>query len=224
MGYSLVLDAVCSFVQMHEARIENLLANIQSLKPQIVGEPIPTSHGPLAMTLFSTIFPPASWDPREIEQTLAVVLPSELVSLWEKTSSLRLFEDRNFGQWGLVLWSPQEILRQNPGERFDYRKEEFRAGDLLVGEFLGDLERVLLRCEHDSHDFGSVMIVAELDPRQDWFKPSRSILDFLEQFVAAEGEKFWETMTKECTKCRRGMPVTARTCPHCGVPQDLASG
>ena len=116
----------------------------------------------------------------------------------------------------------RRLEQKEPMVLVDVReKEEFRAGDVLVGEFLGDLERVLLRCEHDSHDFGSVMIVAELDPRQDWFKPSRSILDFLEQFVAAEGEKFWEPKTKECTKCRRGMPVTATTCPHCGARQAL---
>jgi len=205
---------------MHAARIEKLLTHVGLLKPQTIGEPglVPP------MTLFSSFAPPSPWDQRKIEETLTLTLPPELVSLWNSTSSLRMFEDRHYGQWGLIIWSPAEVREQNPGERYDYRREEFRAGDLLVGEFLGDLERVLVRCERGSDDFGSVMIVAELDHRGDWFMPSRTILDFLEQFVAAEGEKFWEPKTKECTKCRRGMPLTATTCPHCGEAQDLTAG
>ena len=204
---------------MHAARIEKLLTHVGLLKPQTIGEPglVPP------MTLFSSFAPPSPWDQRRIEETLALTLPAELVSLWNSASSLRLFEDRHYGQWGLIVWSPAEVLQQNPGERYDYRRGEFRAGDLLAGEFLGDLERVLLRCERGDRDFGSVMIVAELDHREDWFKPSPTILDFLEQFVAAEGDKFWEPKTKECRKCRRGMPLAATICPHCGETQDLES-
>jgi hypothetical protein len=93
---------------------------------------------------------------------------------------------------------------------------------LIIGEFLGDQEKVLVGCDPESDDFGSVVIVAEIDPRKDWFIPASSVPEFLEHFVSAAGEKFWEPERKECTSCRGGMPVTATTCPHCGEKQDVA--
>jgi hypothetical protein len=92
----------------------------------------------------------------------------------------------------------------------------------MIGEFLGDQERVIVRCKRESEDFGSVMIVAEIDPRKDWFVPATSVLEFLERFVSEAGEKFWEPKTKECAQCRRGMPLISTICPHCGAKQDAS--
>jgi hypothetical protein len=70
-----------------------------------------------------------------------ITLPSDLIQFWEETSSVHLFEEINYGQWGLVIWSPEEVLTKHP-ERFQERaySEDFRKGDLIIGSFLGDLD------------------------------------------------------------------------------------
>jgi hypothetical protein len=90
------------------AQISKLLENIRALKPVVVGEPIPTRP----MTLTSTVLPPVSWDRNEIEESLGVGLPSELVSLWENTSGLRLFEDKPTVSGGLSSGPPRKLLKE----------------------------------------------------------------------------------------------------------------
>jgi hypothetical protein len=206
---------------MPNSRVDALLASIKSLDSVTIRWRFFIEGREVFSTTIYTnsLAESEAWRRMVIEEQLDVTLPEELVSLWESVSSIRLFEDTAHGQWGLLVWSPSEVLRRNPEERRAYRGSELRDGDLIIGEFLGDLERVLVRCDQESNDFGRVLIVAELDRRRDWCIPAASVLEFLEGFVASYGQKYWEPKTRECPKCKGGMPVAASICPHCGEKQ-----
>jgi len=168
-----------------------------------------------------SVGPHEPWNREGLERRLDAAIPPDLALLWDRTSKLRLFEDIRYGQWGLVIWGPAHALRESPLE-IVRRKKDFRRGDLVVGEFLGDAELLVVRCDRGADDFGNVTIALEIDPRDEWPIVGKSFIEFLDKYVAAAGDKFWEPETKECTSCRGGMPVMSMTCPHCGEPQGLA--
>ncbi|NJO04704.1 MAG: SMI1/KNR4 family protein [Chloroflexaceae bacterium] len=144
-----------------------------------------------SMPLYSAVLPPVPWDLAGVEQTLAVTLPPDVISLWEYVGTVRLFEDTTYGQWGLILWSPEQIMQNHPAELAWY-PDDVRPGDLIIGEFLGDSERLLVRCDISQPDYGSIMVVLPLDPRSDWYTISNSLGNFLQEFIAHSGQKFWE--------------------------------
>lgn len=82
--------------------------------------------------------------------------PRPLAEFWEKAGGARLFEDVRFGQWGLVLFSPSGSLRATSRYR-DERAGDAATGDLIVGEFLGDQELLLVRCDPGASDWGAVI-------------------------------------------------------------------
>ena len=145
--------------------------------------------GPLSCT----VAPAMPWNGPEMEVVLNLTLPGDLERLWTKTSGLRLFEDIKDGQWGLVLWGPAGALRKSPME-ISRRKIDFRSGDLVVGEFLGDADLLVIRCDRGADDFGKAMIALEIDPRDEWPTVGKSTLEFLEKFIDASGDKFWEPL------------------------------
>ncbi len=118
-----------------------------------------------------------------------------IIHLWDKTSSLRLFEDVNYGQWGLILWSPNQVITEQE-KRIAQRKEDFHPGGLIIGELLGDAELLLLRCDATSLDFGNAIITLPLDSREEWYLAANSLESFLSQFLAAKGDKFWENQAQ----------------------------
>ena len=118
----------------------------------------------------------------------AAVLLGELRSFWLASRSARLFEDIDYGQWGLRILTPQESLERTTVARTD-RPVEYRSTDLIVGEFLGDQELLVL----DLADQSSGLLVAlPLDERTGWYEVAPSLSDFLFEYLAAIGEKFWE--------------------------------
>ncbi len=141
--------------------------------------------------MHSQVLPPQPWDKKAFKETLGITLPLSITQIWDKTSGLRLFEDVNYGQWGLILWSPNQVITEQE-KRIAQRKEDFRPGDLIVGEFLGDADMMVLRCDAASPDFGNVMIALPLDSREEWYLAANSLESFLSQFLAACGNKFWE--------------------------------
>ena len=145
--------------------------------------------------MYSQVLPPQPWDKKAFKETLGITLPLPITHLWDKTSGLRLFEDVNYGQWGLILWSPNQVITEQE-KRIAQRKEDFRPGDLIVGEFLGDADMMVLRCDAASPDFGNVMIALPLDFREEWYLAANSLESFLSQFLAACGNKFWENQAQ----------------------------
>ena len=86
----------------------------------------------------SIIVPAIARSSKAIETRLNVSLPEDL----QKSNGLRLFEDKTYGQSGLIIWSPQKVLEQQQILRRG--SDEFQSGDLIIGEFLGDESPVLV--------------------------------------------------------------------------------
>jgi len=117
-----------------------------------------------------------------------VTLPAELVEFWTHSRTARLFEDVDYGQWGLKVLSPAESAARTASERSD-RPTDFGANDIVIGEFLGDQELLVLT---DGGSEAEVLIALPLDPRDDWYRTARSLPEFLDTYLNAVGDKFWE--------------------------------
>lgn len=120
-----------------------------------------------------------------------IEIPIELSNFWGITKSATLFEDVDYGQWGMKILEPSLVMAQTQ-EYFEQRKQECRKGDLVVGEFLGDSELLVVRCDESTADYGSVLIAMPLDVRADWYILSLNFEEFLLRYVKSGGEKFWE--------------------------------
>ena len=149
----------------------------------------------IPMPMHCQVLPPQPWDKKALEESFGITLPLALTHLWDKTSGLRLFEDVTYGQWGLIVWSPDQVITEQE-KRIAQRKEDFRAGDLIVGEFLGDADLLVLRCDATAPDFGNVIIALPLDSREEWYVAANSLESFLSQFLAVQGDKFWENQAQ----------------------------
>ncbi len=55
---------------------------------------------------------------------------------------------------------------------------------------------MILRCDATSPDFGNVMIALSLDSREEWDLAGLTLESFLNQLIAANGDKFWENQTQ----------------------------
>lgn len=119
-------------------------------------------------------------------------IPADLIELWSQFEQIRLFEDFEYGQWGLLLWGEEEALRNQGAERgLLINREEYKVGDVIVGKFLGDQDRVLVRCDPTTKDYGAVEIVLPIDKRADWPQSWPSLSDFLVSYIGHNGEKYW---------------------------------
>lgn len=117
-----------------------------------------------------------------------IKLPGEVHEFWRQSRSARLFEDVDYGQWGLRILSPDQSLARTNAERAD-RPDDVRATDVVVGEFLGDQELLVVVVDGQA---AGVLVGLPLDPRADWYRVGSSLSDFLGDYLAAVGEKFWE--------------------------------
>ena len=102
----------------------------------------------------SIIVPAIARSSKAIETRLNISLPEDLQELWQKSNGLRLFEDKTYGQSGLIIWSPQKVLEQQQILR--QGSDEFQSGDLIIGEFLGDFDLLVVRFDQNSDDFGQL--------------------------------------------------------------------
>jgi hypothetical protein len=177
-------------------RIGVVLRQIRAAEPCVVG------HSDLIppMVLKSEVKPAVDWSASEIESALDVTLPDEMAALWAQASEIRLLSDVNYGQWGCILWSPAEIAARHHTALGWRGRDNFRRGDLVVGEFRGDLELLVLRCDPSQDDFGDVLVAAELDPRAEWPTVASSIVDFMTRFLSRCDGKYWEAPRVEISK------------------------
>jgi hypothetical protein len=123
----------------------------------------------------------ASWSERE--------LPAEVVDLWRAARTARLFEDADYGQWGLILLAPDASRRRTDAE-LTARSVQFRHDDVVVGEFLGDQD--LLIVAPSEAGIRCVLVATPLDARMEWFGAGEGLAAFLEAYFEAGGEKYWE--------------------------------
>lgn len=113
-------------------------------------------------------------------------VPTDLVDLWRTCREARLFEDVDYGQWGLRLLSPEASAQRTRTERAA-RPADVGPEDVVFAEFLGDQELLVRTAGEDG-----VLIALPLDPRSDWYTGGPDIEAFLERYLASHGEKYWE--------------------------------
>ena len=136
--------------------------------------------------LESTVWGPAT--PGEVREAWGDrELPDDALTLWRECRGARLFEDVDYGQWGLKLLSPQ-ASRDRTGE--DYLSEDLLPDDIVIGEFIGDLDLVVLAPSEEGSR--RVLIAGEIDTRPKWQGVGSDLAQFLEKYVDASGDKYWK--------------------------------
>nr|WP_309576156.1 SMI1/KNR4 family protein [Moraxella osloensis] len=119
-------------------------------------------------------------------------IPEEYKEFLMLSDGALLFLDEKYGQWGLKLYDIQSIGSEINKWNNTYRQDQFIFGDLIIGEFLGDSDLLIIRCDENSSDFGNVLVSLPIDERENWYNPSSNFSSFLEKYIKLEGEKFWE--------------------------------
>lgn len=112
-------------------------------------------------------------------------LPPELEALWQSSREAWLFQDIDYGQWGLHILDPTAAAARTKTELAS-RPSDFAATDAVVGEFLGDSDLLVLEAN------GGVFVAPPLDPRTDWPRVASTLSEFLIRFLEAVGNKYWE--------------------------------
>jgi hypothetical protein len=120
-------------------------------------------------------------------------IPDDLREFWTTYSSARLFEDVNYGQWGLILLDYDTSVKRT-GEFFLERPKDALPGDRVIGQFIGDQDLLVTRCIPGESDFGSILVALRDGWRKEWYhRVAEDLSSFLEEYASYEGQKFWET-------------------------------
>lgn len=139
------------------------------------------------------VLDPIPWDRFAIEQSYGFELPPELIELWSACGGMRLFCDNLWCPGGLIVCAPtDDSLHRVNADYLDRKSDRMWPGDFIVAEFRSDLELVLMRCDKTAPDFGSIVVVTEMGPREEWYKAALSLEEFLTRFMDAKGAKYWE--------------------------------
>lgn len=146
------------------------------------GHPRRTARNPFA--LHSSFAPPSRSE--EIEEAWPQGVNRQARELWSAASEARLLADVDYGQWGLVVLSPTGSAARTNMER-SARPADVEKGDVVIGEFLGDQDLLVLART------GQVLVALPLDHRGEWYVVGRDLADFLDRYWRADGEKFWES-------------------------------
>lgn len=146
-----------------------------------------TSFSPLRCTLSAKLS-----DTEKAQQYLLYQsLPDSLQQFYGYSNGALLYEDTEYGQWGLRLY-PLNTVETATASFEQIRQEERREGDLIIGEFLGDSDLLLLRADPTAADYGVIMIALPIDPRSNWYIAAPDFSEFLEKLYTYEGDKYWE--------------------------------
>ena len=118
-------------------------------------------------------------------------VPNDVKDFWSVSESAVLFKDVDYGQWGLEILSPEKAMLRSNVEK-ERRSTDYYDTDLVIGSFLGDSDLLIISCDENSKNYGTVLISLPLDRRSDWPVVGESFLAFLEKYAFSEGDKFWE--------------------------------
>lgn len=125
----------------------------------------------------------------EVARTWAsVALPPDAGALWSVCRRAHLFEDTDCRGSGLVLLDPRTSARRTA--EHVHGGEDFVDDDLVIGEFLGDEELVIIAPSET--DERRILIVLEHADREDWVGVGADLAEFLEAYFQAGGDKYWE--------------------------------
>jgi hypothetical protein len=129
--------------------------------------------------------------PAKTVHQLPVFLPEDLRDFWLEARTAALFEDQQYGQWGVVVLDPEAALSET-SEQAAVRPGDFVSSDLIIARFSGDSDLVVVRCDPRRADFGAVTIALPIEPRSHWPVAASSFGHFLEKLTQAQGDKYWE--------------------------------
>lgn len=116
--------------------------------------------------------------------------PAELCELWRLCGEAVLFEDVTYGQWGLRILGPAASRRATDKAPTWLTPGALVPGDIVIGEFLGDLE--LLIYSSSGLDRQRVLVTSPTEPRSEWWSVATTLVGFLERYLDAGGDKYWE--------------------------------
>lgn len=141
----------------------------------------------------SMIQPPSNWNQNEIEKLLNVSLPPDLIQLWQLAGEIRICEDIDAGQWGLILWSPDDVISKHQAETKGRITDDIDFQyHLIIGEFLGDLDLITLHCNPQENTWGNVIVADLFQNKDEWSTVAKSLSEFLALFIEAPLQKYWE--------------------------------
>lgn len=118
-------------------------------------------------------------------------LPDEVREFWLTAGNATLFKDQQYGQWGIEMLEPAEALSETRRQT-TMRSHDFDESDLILGRFFGDADLIVVSCNHQREDFGSVRIALPIDKRNAWPTAANSLAQFLKHLLNAQGDKYWE--------------------------------
>jgi hypothetical protein len=116
---------------------------------------------------------------------------SDLRAFWLASDGADIFKDETYGQWGLRVLPPAEIKDSTCRERIRSPNDVYES-DFVVGEFYGDSDQLLIDASKADQGEFPVVVKLPIDGRNAWPRVAESFGEFLERYVAAEGDKFWE--------------------------------
>lgn len=120
-------------------------------------------------------------------------LPEDVLKFWQTTRHASLFKDHQYGQWGIQIQEPSQAALETSRQKSS-RPKDFLDTDLVLARFFGDSDLVVINCDSDSPDFGSVIIATPLDHRCDWRVVALAFGEFLNCLTVAQGDKYWECL------------------------------
>jgi hypothetical protein len=130
-------------------------------------------------------------EPADGLEQFPLSIPEDVREFWRTTRSATLFKDQQYGQWGIEVLEPAQALSETSRQRAA-RPRDFMSSDLIVARFFGDSDLVVLACNPEESNFGSVTVALPLDKRADWPVVAKSFEEFLNRLIEAQGDKYWE--------------------------------
>jgi hypothetical protein len=126
----------------------------------------------------------------EIDVVIAAGLAiPEALELWSQCRTASLCEETETQSWGLHLLSPPEA-RELTAQELANRPEDYHTDELIIGEFYGDLEYLVLAPSEQAGR--QVVISLPMEHRAAWRRVAGSLTEFLIRYYEAEGAKWWE--------------------------------
>jgi hypothetical protein len=153
------------------------------------GQPREATHrGQKCPFLLACSFAP---EPAVELEKVPLSIPEDMHEFWRTTRSANLFKDLQYGQWGVEVLEPTQALSET-SRQAAARPRDFVTSDFVVARFFGDSDLLVLVCDRQRPDFGSVIVALPIDKRSDWPVVARSFGKFLQKLAESQGDKYWE--------------------------------
>jgi hypothetical protein len=133
-------------------------------------------------------------EPADGLEQFPLSISEDVREFWRTTRSATLFKDQQYGQWGIEMLEPVQALSET-SHQLEERPRDFITSDLVLARFFGDSDLVVLACNPEQPEFGSVTIALPVDRRADWPVVAKSFGEFLSRLIDAQGDKYWEFRT-----------------------------